>query len=214
MATLKKRRSGGYYLRGPAYPGAPMATWQIGQPGLNYLRSHGVEIDSSVPVPIMTELRELEWIWTGGGGVGDATDPEEIPDIVVEALVEWGKNGYVDDLFEALRITHLSLPHCITEAFISWLLGYEDGVRLHDLVEVSLSDFSSYLKGSSPYRLNALHFQLTETEGGNRVLWHWTRMIAHVERYMAAIQQMPSSWQGTIYEMVFNLLQEILKTIS
>jgi hypothetical protein len=210
MATLKKRRSGGYYLRGPAYPGAPMATWQIGQPGLNYLRSHGVEVDTSVPIPIMTELRELEWIWTGGSGVGDAIDPLDIPEIVVEELVEWGKEGYVDDLLEALRITHLSLPRCITEAFISWLLSYEDGIRLHDLVEVSLSDFNSYLKGSSAYRLNALHFQLAETEGGNRVLWHWTRIIAHVEHYMANIQQMPSSWQGTIYEMVANLLQEIL----
>jgi hypothetical protein len=210
MAVLKERQSGGYFLLGPAYPGTPMATWQLGQPGLNYLRSHGVEIGSRVPVPIMAELREHGWIWTGGSGVGDATDPEDIPEPVIEELIAWGTTGYVDDLIEALRVTHLSLPHCITEAFISWLLGYEEGVRLHDLVEVSLSDFNSYLRGRSTYTLNALHFQLAETEGGNRVLWHWTRMIAHVEHYLANIQQMPSSWQGTIYEMVTNLLQEIL----
>src|SRR5437870_2123055 len=64
-------------MNGPV-PGAGMVTWQVTDTGVAFLRSHGLAEGASVPLHLMTLLKNTGAIYTGGGGVAGTLAPEVI----------------------------------------------------------------------------------------------------------------------------------------
>ena len=71
MPTLRQRKTdGGYYILGNVF-GQGIATWQVTEDGVGFLRKRKVKVGESFPGNFLHELHQRGLIYTGKGGLGD-----------------------------------------------------------------------------------------------------------------------------------------------
>ena len=205
--NLYRAQDGHYYTK-TVIPGtSQLATFQISPVAKNHLESLGIQIGEEIPRHVFSFLHSEGSIFTGGSGSSGEV-AIDVPQRVLDALIEWGIQGKPNDLRKAVSRAGTSIANCITPGFIKWVCSFEDNLELADLSGISFSDFDRYAHQSNNSKLNSLHFELIKKDGGSRVLWSLTRLVAHVASYPGSPDQIPDSWQGTVYQILANLIRD------
>lgn len=209
--NLYRAQDGHYYTK-TVIPGTnQLATFQISPVAKNHLESLGIQIEEEIPRHVFSFLYSEGSIFTGGSGPSGEV-AIDVPQRVLDSLIEWGIQGKPNDLRKAVRRAETTIANCITPGFIRWVCSFESNLELADLSGISFSDFDRYVHQSNNSKLNSLHLELIKNDGGSRVLWSLTRLIAHVALYPGFPDQIPGSWKGTVYEILANLIRDAFST--
>ena len=205
--NLYRAQDGHYYTKAVIQGTSQLATFQISPVAKNHLESLGIQIGEEIPRHVFSFLHSEGLIFTGGSGPSDEVAIDVSPR-VLDALIKWGIQGKSNDLQKAVSRAGTSIANCITPGFIKWVCSFESNLELADLSGISFSDFDRYVHQSNNSKLNSLHFELIKKDGGSRVLWSLTRLVAHVASYPGSPDQIPDSWQGTVYQIFANLIRD------
>ena len=209
--NLYRARDGHYYTK--TVTGInQLATFQISPAAKDHLDSLGIRVGEEIPRHVFSFLHSEGLIFTGGSGLSDVPVAIDVSPRILDALIEWGIQGKSNDLHKAVIRAETSIANCITPGFIKWVCSFESNLELADLSGISFSDFDRYVHQSNNSKLNSLHFELIKKDGGSRVLWSLTRLVAHVASYPGFPDQMPGSWKGTVYEILANLIRVAFST--
>ena len=214
MPRLRQRRDGGFYIVGPAYGGAPIATWQASEKAVEYLARHGIKAQPGrdfVSPARLAELKHLRLIWTGGTGTGAPRDtPQDLSAAALDALTRWAALSRPSELGSVLAGQDLAVAQVFSETFLKWRdrLSAREPLLVTD--ELSLADFEALCLQRGNYPPSGLCQQIARSEGGSKVLWQLLRLATRALQQIRTGADCPPRWQDTVLEDLLRLVGEHL----